>query len=104
MKHICLNVNKLAEVIGGLSETPNDKYSFMIERPHWIARLRAAWQKRPVVWLVSVRRGLPENAPGMEDRRTQEPDCVCDKAAPQPDATLLTSRPPTGILLTGKPP
>ena len=28
----------------------------MIERPYWIARLRAAWEMRPVVWLAGVRR------------------------------------------------
>jgi len=28
----------------------------MIERPYWIDRVRAAWRKRPVVWLAGVRR------------------------------------------------
>jgi predicted AAA+ superfamily ATPase len=28
----------------------------MIERPYWINRFRAAWQKRPIVWLAGVRR------------------------------------------------
>ncbi len=28
----------------------------MIDRPYWIARLRAAWEKRPIVWLAGVRR------------------------------------------------
>ena len=35
---------------------PNGKYAFMIERPYWIDRVRAAWRKRPVVWLAGVRR------------------------------------------------
>lgn len=28
----------------------------MIQRPYWIARVQAAWRKRPVVWLAGVRR------------------------------------------------
>lgn len=28
----------------------------MIERPYWINRFRAAWQKKPIVWLAGVRR------------------------------------------------
>jgi predicted AAA+ superfamily ATPase len=28
----------------------------MIERPYWIERLRAAWRKRPIVWIAGVRR------------------------------------------------
>jgi hypothetical protein len=28
----------------------------MIERPLWIGRIRAAWKKRPIVWLAGVRR------------------------------------------------
>jgi predicted AAA+ superfamily ATPase len=28
----------------------------MINRPYWIARIRAAWKKRPLVWLAGVRR------------------------------------------------
>jgi predicted AAA+ superfamily ATPase len=28
----------------------------MIERPFWIGRIRAAWKKRPIVWLAGVRR------------------------------------------------
>lgn len=28
----------------------------MIERPHWLRRIRAAWKKRPIVWLAGVRR------------------------------------------------
>src|SRR4030042_4201404 len=34
----------------------NVKYTFMVERPYWIARIRAGWRKRPVVWLAGVRR------------------------------------------------
>jgi len=28
----------------------------MIERPYWLNRIRAAWLKRPIVWLAGVRR------------------------------------------------
>lgn len=28
----------------------------MVERPYWIARLREAWRKRPIVWVAGVRR------------------------------------------------
>ena len=28
----------------------------MKERPFWIARIHAAWKKRPLVWLAGVRR------------------------------------------------
>lgn len=28
----------------------------MVERPFWVNRIQAAWQKRPVVWLAGVRR------------------------------------------------
>jgi hypothetical protein len=28
----------------------------MIERPYWIARIKAAWGKRPIAWLAGVRR------------------------------------------------
>lgn len=28
----------------------------MIERPYWLDRIAAAWQKRPIVWLAGVRR------------------------------------------------
>jgi len=28
----------------------------VIERPYWLRRIRAAWKKRPIVWLAGVRR------------------------------------------------
>lgn len=28
----------------------------MVERPYWLERIRAAWRKRPIVWLAGVRR------------------------------------------------
>jgi uncharacterized protein len=28
----------------------------MVERSYWVSRLRAAWRKRPIVWLAGVRR------------------------------------------------
>jgi len=28
----------------------------MIDRPYWLSRIQAAWQKRPIVWLAGVRR------------------------------------------------
>ncbi|MBM3838193.1 MAG: ATP-binding protein [Verrucomicrobia bacterium] len=28
----------------------------MIDRPHWMARLYAAWKQTPVVWLCGARR------------------------------------------------
>lgn len=28
----------------------------MIERPYWLHRIRAAWKRRPIVWLTGVRR------------------------------------------------
>jgi predicted AAA+ superfamily ATPase len=34
----------------------NGKYTFMIERPYWIRCLRAAWRKRPILWVAGVRR------------------------------------------------
>lgn len=28
----------------------------MVQRPYWLERIRAAWRKRPIVWLAGVRR------------------------------------------------
>ena len=72
----------------------------MIERPYWISRVRAAWEKRSIVWLAGVRRvgktTLAQMLPGAAYLNCDLPSVVRRLEDPE---LFFQSQPPGAVIV-----